>query len=199
MELILISEKKLKIILTAEDMAEFLPDGQEPDYGDPDTRRMFRELLRRAKAQTGFDTDGSRVLVQLFSSRKGGCEIFVTKLGALSEPLPDEPSVHYKPSYYTDGRRSGAFGFDAMGHLLSVCRRLCQIGYGGESSVFLCDDRRYYLFLDGMDTSDYLPLDEFSFIGEYGTSESYEASEHFVCEHGRPLCRGDAVRILGEL
>ncbi len=199
MEFILISDTKLKIMLTASDMAELLPDGKEPDYGDPDTRRMFRELLRRAKAQTGFDTDGSRVLVQLFSSKKGGCEVFVTKLGALNEPLSCEPDVHYKPSYYTEEAHAGAFGFDTLSHLLSVCRRLWHIGYGGDSSVYAGDDRRYYLFLHHMDTSEELPVDEFSFIGEYGTGESYEATRHFVCEHGRPLCRGDAVRILGEL
>ncbi len=199
MEMLLISDQKLKITLTPSDMDEFCPDGDALDYADEETRALFRRLLRRAKEEVGFDTDGHRVLLQVFPSRRGGCEIFVTKMGPLPAADSEEPLLHYKPSCRSDGCRSGAFFFETLEPLLSVCRRLSHIGYGGESSVFLCDDRRYYLFLDHMDTSEFSPVDEFTFISEYGSVDDHRTARLFVGEHGRPICRQDAVEILGKL
>ena len=85
MEIILISESKLKIALREEDLASFEIRADELDYSNTETKRMFWDLLTRAKHKTGFDTDGQRVLVQLYPSKDGGCEMFVTKIGLLDE------------------------------------------------------------------------------------------------------------------
>lgn len=88
MELILINQSKLKIMLTAPDMKhyELLPDKLGTTAStDRHTRAAFRHIFDDAEAQTGFHTTGERLLVQLFTSKCGGCEIFVTKLGAVSE------------------------------------------------------------------------------------------------------------------
>ena len=82
MELIVISKSKLKIMLTPPDMQRYeLTDGQM-DCADEQTRRAFRHIFDDARDQIGFDTEGERLFVQLYTSRGGGCEIFVTKLGA---------------------------------------------------------------------------------------------------------------------
>ena len=81
MELIVISKSKLKIMLTPPDMQRYeLADGQM-DCADEQTRRAFRHIFDDARDQIGFDTEGERLFVQLYTSRGGGCEIFVTKLG----------------------------------------------------------------------------------------------------------------------
>ena len=66
MEFIPISENKIKIILTSEDLGEFELKADELDYSDTDTKRMFWDVLSRVKHSTGFDTEGQRVLVQLY-------------------------------------------------------------------------------------------------------------------------------------
>ncbi len=85
MELIMINQTKLKIMLTPPDMAHYalFPDRLE-DIGcnDPTTRAAFRHIFEDAEAQTGFHTSGERLLVQTFTSKCGGCEIFLTKLSA---------------------------------------------------------------------------------------------------------------------
>ena len=83
MEFILIGDGKIKVSLTKEDLEEFELSADELDYANTETKRMFWDVLSRAKARTGFDTDGEKVLVQLYPSRDGGCEIFVTKIGSL--------------------------------------------------------------------------------------------------------------------
>ena len=96
MEIILISECKLKIALREEDLAAFEIRADELDYSNTETKRMFWDLLTRAKQKTGFDTDGQRVLVQLYPSKDGGCEMFVTKIGLLDEERSEKEEKHDK-------------------------------------------------------------------------------------------------------
>ncbi|MBE6546873.1 MAG: adaptor protein MecA [Ruminococcaceae bacterium] len=206
MELILVNESKLKVMLTEEDLEDFALKAEELDYSNTETKRLFWDILSRAKHSVGFNTDGMRVLVQLFPSRAGGCEMYITKLGiGCTEQREsgdsEQPQLHYKPSHRTDAGTvgPGAFGFDRMGRMLTVCHRLRSIGYGGKSAAYLGDDRRYYLFLEGLDTTGYLPLDEYSFITEYGTRENLEALRRFLSEHGKPICQTGAVEQLGVL
>lgn len=208
MDMIMISDRKLKVMLTQKDLDGYGVSTEDLDYANTETKRMLWDILNTAKKNVRFNTDGQRVLLQLFPSRDGGCEIFVCKLGALPASNAEgpaelfaEPILHCKRGHRSAAPpdRKGAFRFESLDWLLTVCRRLFDIGYGGESAAYAGDDRFYYLLLDGMDTTGYLPLDEFSFIKEYGTSESAEGTLHFLSEHGSVICSSDAVATLGSL
>ncbi|MBO5938476.1 MAG: adaptor protein MecA [Clostridia bacterium] len=206
MELIRIDEEKLKIILSHEDLMEFEIDESELDYANTETKRMFWELLRRAKLSTGFDTDGHRVLVQLYPSREGGCELFVTRLGILChhcdfDDYGEDDDVnlakHSRHSLY--GEPQSAFGFDTLAPLLCVCRRLRALDYDGNSDVYHAEDGRYYLFLEDVSPTNSFSVDEFSFLHEYGTSEPTDTLRTHLLEHGSPVCLGNATSLLGVL
>lgn len=206
MEIILISETKLKVMLTSEDLQAFELETEDLDYGNTETKRMFWDILGRAKHSVGFDTDGQRVLVQLYPSRTGGCEMFITKLGALTRSKKsDATDLHTVIKASKDSPsaersvRLGAFGFESISRMLSVCRRLASIGYHGNSEAYFGDDRRAYLFLSIPEATRYLPLDEYSFIAEYGTHENPDTLRAFLCEHARPICRDAAVEQLSKL
>ena len=95
MEIIMISDCKLKVMLGEEDLKQFEIKAEQLDYSNTETKRMFWDILNRAKHQTGFDTDGQRVLVQLYPSKQGGCEMFVTKIGLLySENEEESPKYN---------------------------------------------------------------------------------------------------------
>lgn len=209
MEILMISESKLKVMMTSDDLAVFSLCAESLDYGNTETKRMFWDVLGRAKQTVGFDTDGHRVLVQLYPSRDGGCEMFITRLGAVchseceGKEAEDSISVisQAKPQKASQKKHAScssvaAFGFDTMERMLTVCRRLSHMSYEGESEAYLGDDRRCYLFLSDIGSSAYLPLDEYSFIGEYGTVENVSALRHFVGEHARTICRENAVSCL---
>ena len=49
MEMLIIGEGKLKIMLSSEDLEEFGLCADELDYSNTDTKRMFWDLLGRAK------------------------------------------------------------------------------------------------------------------------------------------------------
>ena len=93
----MISDCKLKVMLGEDDLKQFEIKAEQLDYSNTETKRMFWDILNRAKHQTGFDTDGQRVLVPLYPSKQGGCEMFVTKIGLLySEDEDDISRYNYE-------------------------------------------------------------------------------------------------------
>ena len=211
MEIIMISETKLKVMLSAEDLQSFSLTAEALDYNNTETKRMFWDVLSRAKQSVGFDTDGHRVLVQLFPSRSGGCEMFISKLGLLCRSENEEQSdtslsaviaknPRLSPSSQNISRSPSlsAFGFDTMDCLLAVCRRLEALSYDGTSDAYLGDDCRCYLFLSDLERTPYVPLDEYAFIGEYGTPENANMLRYYVQEHAKPICCGGAVTCLSQ-
>ncbi len=211
MEIMVINESKLKVTLCEEDLKRFEIRASELDYSNTETKRMFWDILNRAKHETGFDTDGRRVLVQLYPSKDGGCEMFVTKMGSISSTAADDEddiftkrderknrlqknknSVSLKPVY-------SVYAFERNEWLIKVCRRLMDIGYIGESSAYSCDDGKCYLFLSDISSASYIPLDEFSFILEYGKRENPETMGYYVSEYGKAICEKNAVSLLGRL
>lgn len=81
MELIVISPTRLKIMLTEPDMRRYQISADTADCANGRTRQSLRRLFDDARRETGFETNGARLLIQLYASVSGGCEIFVTKLG----------------------------------------------------------------------------------------------------------------------
>ena len=88
MELIVISDNKLKIMLSAPDMERYELETEGMDCTDAHTREVFRHIFSDARERIGFDTEGARLFVQLYTSKEGGCEIFVTKLNLSEGVLP---------------------------------------------------------------------------------------------------------------
>jgi len=210
MELLRIGEEKLKIILTHEDLLSFEMNEDDLDYANTETKRMLWNILHQAKSSVGFNADGHRVLVQLYPSKGGGCEMFVTRLGALPCGTPieadgeetKEDAVHHsaKSLAHTkkDGRL-GAFCFETLDDLLCACRRLHLLGHKGQSFAYRSEEGHYYLFLDGLDATGYFSVDEFSFLNEYGSPRAVDATETMLSEHGTLFCPTGAVARLGIL
>ena len=133
MELIVISPTRLKIMLTEPDMRRYALSADTAGCADGETRRSLRRLFDDARKETGFETEGARLLIQLYASRTGGCEIFVTKLGdqnAETEALsaPEEALLRKRPVRIRRGQGGvvGACPADVL--LPNLCRRA---GSGG--------------------------------------------------------------------
>ena len=215
MELIRISDSKLKITLTSDDMAQYELDCDTMDYDNTDTRRAFREIFDHAKSMTGFDTAGDRLFIQLYPSREGGCELYVTKLGLICAEkrehessrshatLPHsiseaahEASPYPIPLGCGERDRMGAYRFERLESLLCVCRQLSRRGYAAHSSAYRDERDRYYLILRERMGAFGVPCGEFSFISEFGTPENAEHVRIYISEHGTPICEGNAVNTL---
>ena len=147
MELLRVNELKLKITLTPEDMERFELQCDSMDYANAETKRAFREILEETGLQPEFDSAHGRIMIQVFPSKDGGCEMFITRLpedgdSSGAQPMPRLPVG--KNCIFD-------YKFIEQKTLLQACCALNARGYSGESAVFLDERETYHLLLRGND------------------------------------------------
>lgn len=194
MELILINEKKLKIMLTPEDMREYEIDCDSVDYARTETRRAFWSILDEAKHRTGFDAASERVYIQLYPSREGGCEMYVTKVGLIAAPGGESAG---QGMLRVAPERRLAYSFDGLETLLRACRQLRGITEAQNSAAFIDADGKCYLCFSGV--RGFCIPDSFGVLGEFGESEDPDGMLGYLGEHCKCICNTDAVNTLGAL
>ena len=124
MEYLVINESKLKIIMTGEDARRYGLNTLGADYDSPEARRRFWRVLDDASAAVGFSSKGDKVLIQYYPSREGGCEIFVTKLGALSSSA--SRAVSHAENVTTLSLLPDIFKLESFGDLLLALRLISE-------------------------------------------------------------------------
>ncbi len=210
MELILISSSKLKIMLSGADMEKYELDADSAECDNDATRRAFRSILDDVKSKTGFGTEGERIFIQLYPSRDGGCELFVTKMGIFgthgegAKPLSPRQSTTLAKHRVRIGdggsrERARAYLFDTTEHLLAVCKRLLLQKWKGKSEAYCGDNGKCYLLLADKPPEKGDTLDRLAFITEYGKCEDFDRVRLYIREHATCLCEGQAVQTLGIL
>jgi negative regulator of genetic competence, sporulation and motility len=208
MEYVMINESKLKVMLEESDLVGLDLSSDELDYANPEAKQLFGDILGYAREELGFDTSGYRVLLQLYPSRDGGCEIFITRLGKLEEadtPKNQESSARKESQKAKrKAKRRKAFRFECLSHLVGACRRLSESGSVTESEVFTDLQGEWFLILsycddEYSDVLDLLPVSELSFLSEYGSPTDAGALSVYLGEYGRAVCAKNAVEIISRL
>jgi negative regulator of genetic competence, sporulation and motility len=155
MELILISNTKLKIMLTADDMESYELTEGGLTYENKETRVLFDRLLEEARSKLGFDSRASRLFIQVYTSKSGGCEVYVTKTAPETvaekggndtkggEGCPPKEKAPRKKREYC------VYRFAAMEQIIDACRALSERGYESDSALYYCTSPEggYYLVL----------------------------------------------------
>ena len=244
MDYLRINENKLKITLTQEELHFYGMDLANLSYSSTETRRAFWAILDDAKHATGFDAAASRVSIQIYASRAGGCEMYVIGIpkskGSSSDAedfIPQsirqsveeadadyaaeyasvEPMAEYSsalcpvpalstppkakltatPSFFCQFAESSC-EFSRLSDLLGACTALSVSGYDGESSAWWLNDR-YYLSLSGnCGSAAPLRISASGILREFGTPIQ-ELTLAYLTEHGKCLCKNDAVDQLAKL
>ena len=197
MELIVISDTRMKIMLTAEDMSEYNIDAMSLDTECAKTKRILYDILDAAKKKAGLAEDSDGVFVQIFPSKDGGCELYVTKYSNLYDAEEGESAI--LPSR-TQKNRGGmkkrlVYRFGSIGDLLRACRALKRRGYRESSDAYISDKERivYLVLHDGGETADT------SVVLEYADPVFVGGVSFYISEHSSPICEGCAVEKLAEL
>ncbi len=151
MEFIRISDSKLKIMLDGKDMAYYDIDEARLSGESEETRRAVRRLLDDARRESGFDAAADRILVEMYPSRVGGCELYITKVREGEGILPprecfscgdsaEKKEASDKKEASTrrgDGESYTAlYEFGNMEAMLAVCRQLHAVGFRGKSAAY---------------------------------------------------------------
>lgn len=183
MELIIISDSQIKLMLSSADMAHY----------NGGTKEILRGIVTDACERCGIRSLGGRLFIQMYPSREGGCELFVTKLKehtAHMQSGEERTLTEYRRYIYRERGNHIIYAFDEMQYLLNCCLGLFRTGYTGASRAYHDPDRRkYYLKLD-RETP--VPGENF---GTLCPSQLY----YYITEHCDVICMEAAVEILGKL
>jgi len=191
MEYKLVNENKLKIVLTNEDMALLDITPEEMDYDNTGTKRIFWEILDRAKHQIGFDAGSEKLFVQVYPDKNGGCLMYVTKDAQKGNPYIYEKK--YKSKLYTGVKKKRLlYMFDNSENLLEACQQLVLTGFTGKSDLF-ADDSKYFLYIeDNRETA-------LELISEYGILLNNPYFGFCLDEHTKKIISSDAVKIFSNI
>lgn len=186
MELILIDDSKLKIMLSAEDMKLYDITCETIDYDDSLSRRAFWDILSEARDRTGFDTGKDKVYVQVYPSKSGGCEMFITKLPPGTDG--DESRSECRSGTAKQAKKC-VYRFDSLSDMMNACREMKNCGYERCSAAYADGGNgRYYLMTDT----------EIPLACEFRGRSCRLNSTYYISEHCKKLC-DDAVGVLGSL
>ena len=199
MEWIRISSNKLKIMLSAEDAKRYALNCESGDCADVMTRRVFREILTDVRQETDFDTSDDKIYIQMYPSKEGGCELFVTRIGLMlanAVPITGERRKKHATSSTSSQKRTQLIRFEKLEHLLALCRRLSD-SFTGESTAWLDEGGKWWLQLTDCGNP-LLLCKEFPFLTEYGKRLHGSAPLHWLNEHGKCICPSAAVSLLAQ-
>ncbi len=198
MELIMINSEKMKIMLTREDMTYYDIKMYSLGHTGNNVREAFSRVLEDIRSETGFDTVTEKSILQVYPSRDGGCEVYVTRLsGKGDETVPTD----------NKGGRDGArvsikkwleeviFVFEDITDTIDACRLLLADGYAYESRLYE-KDGRYYLFLED-DTCGINLTGELCRLADFGKKIGGRITEAYIFEHCRLIIPERAVEKLG--
>ena len=188
MELKLLSENKLRIVLTNEDMAEMEITYEDMNYNSTHTRRVVWEILDKAKRQTGFDAASDQISIQVHEKENNGCLILVTKTG-------DQHPAYvksYKKLYTSAKKKRLIYMFENLDNLHEACRQLILIGYSGKSDIF-ADSEKYYLYIEN-NREQCLDM-----ISEYGFLINNPFFSFSLGEHAKKILSSDAVQTFASI
>ena len=202
MEYILISESKLKVICDINDLAPYGISADSLEYGDGNARKFIEDVLEYAKQSLNFETKQYRILVQLYPSADGGCEIFIHRLSLLEKASQKEEKSANKSNNCAPKKTEKIFFFNTLDPLLEVCKRLSMKEFEGKSSVFYIEEKGYFLLLEiycELEEYKIFMLDEYSFISEYGEPQSTSVKIPYLNEYAKCICKSRAIETLGKI
>lgn len=189
MDFLLIGESKIKIVLNKEEAERYRLDSSSPDVSGPSARRAFWRILDMARGEVGFDPAGDKVLIQLYPISGGGCEIFVTKLGILSDTSARLVSKSDRIAMLS--KKRSLYAFENLEDIIAAAVAVkTKTGDVSPVSDVYVEKNRYYLTIEEYGKGGE-PL-EFPCILEFGTELTAEHST-YISEHANRLTDGDGI------
>lgn len=205
MDFLRIGESRLKITLSKDELDLYGMDLAALDYASTETRRAFWAILDDAKHETGFDAAAGKVCVQIYTSKSGGCEMYVTASPTkvdLAASAEDQTMALTVCGAIPKRYGEIVCSFDALSELLDACKVLFRQGYRSVSSAWRSAHRSvelFYLYLEGNQPEEIAgSFNSSAILAEFGKPHP-ELNLSFLREHCTVLIDAHAVEALSAL
>ena len=196
MDVLKISETKVKIMLTRTDVKRFKLDTEKVDYNDAKTRSKVWEILDQVKKQYGWSGEDHKLLIQFYPSRDGGAELFVTKLEGISRK--NERSLAKSNDVVLLDSKRTIYGFKCFDDLLRASRIIKDSKCIRGSDLFYDEGEGYFLEITERSVRTPENLCELSVLLEFSSCIPKELFP-YITEHYSKLTHGNALEQLAKL
>lgn len=185
----IMSDDKIKVLLSPEDMQVLGMTYEELDYEMEDTKTAINDILDQVRELWGFESLGYKLFVEVFKSDEGGCVFYFTRVrsgGNIGKVYRKQHKSAPKSIVPV------TLKFDSLNDLCDYCRFMsshndCPIL---QSSLYIMDSVYYIVvFIFKLQYNKLvLTSNEFS-VSIYSGDLTYA----HLCEHGKSLISGDAI------
>lgn len=189
MEILRIGKYAIKISLTNDESKEYKLQNAE-NYNDQELKEAFSRLLKEAKELVDFSYSGRKIFTEIYPSKDGGCEVFVSTVNIDTKNKSIQHSKPQKKSLQMSIYETESFSF-----LLKMCFRLSEIKFKGKSSVYYNKENKHYFLV----LEDLFPKElKYAFLVEYSSSLRPSALE-YIKEYYKCVIKKGGVKLLSPL
>jgi negative regulator of genetic competence, sporulation and motility len=160
MEILKIGKQAVKVSLNEAEANRYNILNNEA-LNEEEIREGFSLLLKEIKSKTDFSYNNKKLFTEIFPSKNGGCEIYISCVIAETNKTvykdKSQEETKKKPSY-------AVYELDNLYNLLKVIYRLRETKYNDKSSVYYDNEGGKYLLV--LENISYKSI-KYSFILEY--------------------------------
>lgn len=196
MEVLKISNTKIKIMLTKDDVEKYSLNVDDVDYNDPKTRGKVWRILDVVKKEHGFSSEGDKLLIQFYPSKDGSAELFVTRLTGLSRG--NERFMSKAGNVTMLDSKKTMYNFPSLDELIRASKIISGAKSIKESDLFYSESEGYYLEITERGGARLGEICEFAILLEFA-AKSPEERIPYITEHCKKLTNGSAVEQLSRL
>lgn len=190
MDLILISSKKLKVSLDSEETKKYnIPTKEKLNYTCD--KKSLNLLLFDIKSMCGFDTGDDDLTFEIFESKDGGCDMYITR-----SYNTYEGNGIKKLSYIL--KHELIYVFYDIEHLIFACKKLSDLSLSNDSKVYESKDI-YYLTIKKSQGFSKCDLDSLIFMKDISDEVNTCDTNIYLSEHANEILSQNAIDVLAML
>ncbi len=189
-----LTENKIRIILKQDDFKDKSIDVKTIMTKPSISQNFFLELLKQAKKEIGFDTDGYKLLIEGFSSSNDTMVFTITKYTKKEDTkIKKRPLVRKKTSQFPTSDFA-TFIFNTFDDFCSFCSNLNISTYKLASSSLYLYNNKYYLVLKNINVQNKSLQKFYNHLSEFGIlySTNY-IFENKLKEYGKCIIKTNAI------
>ncbi len=194
-----LTENKIRIILNIDDLAKKNIDIQSLIKNTDGTQKFFKNILKEAQKEVGFDIQDSKLLIEAFISNDG---FFILTFTKISNPSNEHkfsvPKVKRKSFNFSS--KYAIYQFESFNEYCNFCTYLANTKLGNlkkfAKKISLYEyNSKYFLVFSDIDTEFkdsrlvYISICEFAKLAS--TSPCFSSK---LIEYGKPIYKNNAIQ-----